>query len=324
MKKDSAPGAQKKQKKRSSAFTWILVGVLVAGIAIIAYPTVSDWWNSYHQSRAIASYSMAVENADSTEMDAMIESAREFNAGIRHRDNVFVLSEGEKMDYARLLDLSGTGVMGYIQINAIGVSLPIYHTTEESVLQVAIGHLDWTSLPVGGPSTHVVLSGHRGLPSAKLFSDLDKLAEGDTFTITVLNTVLTYQVDQIRIVLPAEVDELQIIPEEDLCTLVTCTPYGVNTHRLLVRGHRIENIPGEVVVTAGGVRIPPYIVAPAVGVPLLFLVLLGMLIYYSRKPKKHTQEEILEELKEAACERNDELQERPESDDTEGGDADDS
>ena len=176
--------------------------------------------------------------------------------------------------------------MGYITIKSIGVYIPIYHGVEESVLQIAIGHIDWTSLPVGGESTHAVVSGHRGLPSAKLFTDLDQMKEGDTFTITVLNQMISYEVDQIRIVEPGDISELAVVPGEDYCTLVTCTPYGINTHRLLIRGHRVVNEGGELVVPAEAFRIPNYITIPAIGIPLLFLFLIVMLIVYSsRKPR---------------------------------------
>ncbi len=296
---NNAPAqTQPAKKKKSNLSNIILTAMLLIGIGIMAYPTVSDWWNSYHQSRAIAAYANVVENTTTEEMEEMIAAAQAYNRHILTRDNGFIMTDLERSHYEKLLDLSGTGIMGYIQINAIGVSLPVYHTTKESVLQVAIGHVEWSSLPVGGESTHTVLSGHRGLPSARLLTDLDKLVVGDTFTITVLHHVTTYEVDQIRIVEPQDLTELAIEPGKDYCTLVTCTPYGINTHRLLVRAHRIENIEGEVVVTAGGVRIPTYVVIPAVGIPLLFLFLLGMLLYYGIKPKHKTEEELLASLRE--------------------------
>ena len=194
--------------------------------------------------------------------------------------------------------------MGYIQIPAISVNLPLYHGTDESVLQVAIGHIEGTSLPVGGESTHTVVSGHRGLPSAKLFTDLDKLVEGDTFTLTILNETLTYQVDQIRIVEPSDMSNLNIVSGMDYCTLVTCTPYGINTHRLLVRAHRIENAAEEIVVEPEASRIPSYLVVPAVGIPILLLFLVGMLVYYSiRKSRKmYTLEQLAARVKELAAE----------------------
>ena len=187
--------------------------------------------------------------------------------------------------------------MGYIQIPSIGVDLPVYHSVDESVLQIAVGHVPGSSLPIGGRRTHAVMSGHRGLPSAKLFSDLDKLKEGDIFTITILDRTITYKADQIRIVLPEETDELAIVDGKDYATLVTCTPYGINTHRILLRGHRIKNINGDVTITAEAVKIPTYIVIPAVGIPILFIMLLIMLIYYRRKGPVKTDRELLDEIR---------------------------
>ncbi|MBR1455733.1 MAG: class C sortase [Oscillospiraceae bacterium] len=279
----AVPQAAPKKKKKSNLSTIILVAILILGVGIMAYPTVSNWWNSFHQTRVIANYASTVERVDQAEIDAMIDAAREYNASLLQKDNPFRMTDEDLARYNSLLDLSGTGIMGYVQIKAIGVDIPIYHGTEESVLQTSVGHIDWTSLPVGGESTHAVVSGHRGLPRAKLFTDLDQLKEGDVFTVTVLNQVISYEIDQIRIVEPSDVSELTITPGEDYCTLVTCTPYGINTHRLLLRGHRIANEGGELVVAPEAYRIPNYITIPAVGIPLLFLFLLGMLIYYRRR-----------------------------------------
>ena len=207
------------------------------------------------------------------------------------------LTEEEYAEYLSLLDIGGTGIMGYVQISAIGVNLPVYHSVDEAVLQIAVGHIPGSSLPVGGERSHSVLSGHRGLPSAKLFSDLDQMQEGDVFTLNVMDQTITYMVDQIRIVLPEETDDLAIQAGKDYCTLVTCTPYGINPHRMLVRGRRIENIAGEVVVVAEAVRIPTYVVIPAVGILLLFLSLAGMLLYYRIKGPGKSGREILEELR---------------------------
>ena len=176
--------------------------------------------------------------------------------------------------------------MGYIEIPTIKLSLPIYHGTEDSVLQIAVGHLDWTSLPAGGESTHCVLSGHRGLPSAKLFTNLDQLVEGDTFVIRVLDEVLTYEVDRILIVEPDDVSALQIEPGKDLCTLVTCTPYGINSHRLLVRGHRVENQSEAIRVTSDAIQIEPLLVAPAVALPILLILLIVLLASGGKKKPK--------------------------------------
>ncbi len=292
----------KKKKRRSAVANIILVAILLLGMGVIAYPTFSDWWNSLHQSRAIASYASAVESIDTELIEQMLGEARDYNAGIPLRSNPYVLSEEEEQSYWDLLDLSGTGIMGYIQITDIGVNLPIYHGASESVLQTAIGHLEWTSLPVGGETTHCVVSGHRGLPSARLFTDLDQLREKDTFTVTVLNQTLTYEVDQIRIVLPQETEELMLQEGKDLVTLVTCTPYAINTHRMLVRGHRIfpEEVRPTIVVLPDAVRIPNYVAIPAVGIPMLFLFLIGMFIYYRGKARPVHGEELLRQLEEYA------------------------
>ena len=274
------------KKKKGNSITFILILVLLAGLSLLLYPSVSDYWNSFHQSRAIASYAENVATMDQARYDALWEDAKAYNASLLGRSNAYLLSEAQRAQYEELLDVSGLGVMGYIEIPSIGCSLPIYHGTEESVLQIAVGHLDWTSLPVGGASTHCVLSGHRGLPSAKLFTNLDKLVEGDVFMLRVLDEVLTYEVDQILIVEPQEVAALQIVEGKDYCTLVTCTPYGVNTHRLLVRGHRIENIEEAkaVRITADAIQIEPLLVAPIVAIPMLLLLLILLLL--PKQPNK--------------------------------------
>mgnify|MGYP000177481916 CR=1 FL=1 len=223
--------------------TMLLILVFFAGLSLLLYPSLSDYWNSFHASQAVATYSEEVRNLNADQYDRLIGEAREYNAALPGRYKAFFLSESDRSTYNALLDVNGTGVMGYIEIPTIQISLPIYHGTEDEVLQIAVGHLDWSSLPVGGEGTHCVLSGHRGLPSAKLFTNLDKLVAGDKFVIRVLDEVMTYEVDQILIVEPNDLSALAIEKRKDLCTLVTCTPYGVNSHRLLVRGHRVENSP---------------------------------------------------------------------------------
>ena len=273
-------------KKKSSNFTTsLLVLILLAGLSLLLYPSVSDYWNSLHQSRTIATYAEEVANLDTDEYLELWDAAAEFNASITKRDNIFLLTESERDHYEELLNLSGNGIMGYIEIPSIDCTLPIYHGTDEGVLQIAVGHLDWTSLPIGGESTHCVLSGHRGLPSAKLFTNLDKLVVGDVFMLRILDEVLTYEVDQILIVEPNDMDALQMVPGQDLCTLVTCTPYGINSHRLLVRGHRIDNIPEAkiVYVTADATQIEPMIVAPIVAIPMLLMLLLFLLLPKTKK-----------------------------------------
>ena len=230
---------------RKHLTTIILILLLLTGLSFLLYPTVSDWWNSLHQSRAIAGYTEAVEGMDEESYEKWWNEAREYNEGLKHKPDRYRMTEQEQAEYEALLDISGNGVMGYIEIPGIHCSLPIYHGTDEAVLQVAVGHVVGSSLPVGGEGSHCVLSGHRGLPSAKLFTDLDQMEEGDLFMLYVLGETLTYEVDQITVVLPEEVNELELIEGEDYCTLVTCTPYGINTHRMLVRGRRTENLPEE-------------------------------------------------------------------------------
>ena len=272
-------------KKKGS--TIILILIFIAGLGILAYPKVSDYWNSIHSSRAIMSYAEAVSGLSEEEYDRLYQEAEAYNRRIPERSNPFVPTEEEKAEYETILNVENDGVMGYIEIPLINVALPIYHGTSESVLQVAIGHLDWTSLPVGGESSHAVISGHRGLPSAELFTRLDRLAKGDRFMIYVLNEVLTYEVDQILIVLPEDVSALQIIPGQDYCTLVTCTPYGINTHRLLVRGRRTENLPEEEPEAEGDEAgkageepaWPPYLWAA----PILGVILTGAVTWRRKK-----------------------------------------
>lgn len=276
---------------RKHASTMILILILVVGLSLMLYPSFSNWWNEAHQSRAIAAYSQEVSKLDENRYDELWQQAREYNRSLVGRENAYFLDDSQKAEYERLLDVSGMGIMGYIEIPSLKVSLPIYHGTEESVLQVAVGHLEWTSLPVGGESTHCVLSGHRGLPSAKLFTDLDRLVVGDRFRLGVLDQVLTYEVDQILIVEPQDTEALLIEEGKDLCTLVTCTPYGINTHRLLVRGHRVETEKDakNVRVTSDAIQIEPYLVAPVVAAPILLVLLLGLLI-----PRRRNKRRILE------------------------------
>ena len=227
--------------------TLLIVVVFVAGLSFLLYPTVSNLWNQAHQSRAIATYSKQVEKLDDSENKKMLKAARKYNKSLLKKSDHWKLSKKDKKKYESLLDVSGTRIMGYIEVPKIDCSLPIYHGTDEGALQIAIGHLEGSSLPVGGKSTHCVLSGHRGLPSARLFTDLDQMEEGDVFVLNVLGRKLAYEVDQIKVVLPDEMSDLEIVQGKDLCTLVTCTPYGINTHRLLVRGHRTKYIEETVV-----------------------------------------------------------------------------
>lgn len=276
------------KKKNNNWTTVFLVLLLLAGVSLLLYPSLSDYWNSMHQTRAIASYAETVSQLDTAQYDEMWKAAQDYNRSLAQRETAFALTDEQKVAYESLLDVSGLGVMGYIEIPEIDCSLPIYHGTEESVLQVAVGHLEWSNLPVGGEGTHCVLSGHRGLPSAKLFTNLDKLAVGDTFLLRVLDEVLAYEVDQILIVEPEQVDALGIVPGEDYCTLVTCTPYGINTHRLLVRGHRVENTPeaARMHVTADATQFDPLLVAPVLAIPVLLLLLMILLVPKRRRKSR--------------------------------------
>ncbi|MDO5785626.1 MAG: class C sortase [Eubacteriales bacterium] len=260
--------------------TILLIMIFFIGLSLLLYPTVSDYWNSLHQSQAIAEYAGQVADLDDETYEKLWADARQYNQTLLHKTDRYILTDEERAEYESLLNVSGNGIIGYIEIQSINCSLPIYHGTDEAVLQIAVGHIEGSSLPVGGAGTHCVLSGHRGLPSAKLFTDLDKLTEGDTFVIRILDEMLTYEVDQIRIVLPNELSALEIVEGEDYCTLVTCTPYGVNSHRLLVRGHRIENQDNAnaIRVTADAMQIDPMIVAPLVAVPMLLILLIALLV----------------------------------------------
>ena len=289
---------KKSPKKRSIWSTVILFVIMLVGVGIMAYPSVSDYWNSLHQSRAIASYSATVDSMDEETYQKLWDEAIAYNKAFAASPIGWEPSEAELKAYYDVLDVSGTGIMGYIEIPKIGCSLPMYHSTDEAVLQIAIGHLVGTSLPVGGETSHCALSGHRGLPSAKLFTDLDKMVVGDVFYLRVLNETLTYEVDAIHIVEPYDLSFLSLQRGKDLCTLVTCTPYGINTHRLLVQGHRIETVVEETVsvsVTSDAVRIPNRISIPAFGIPALFVFLVIMLVSSRKRPvrDKSYYEELL-------------------------------
>lgn len=276
-------------KKNKS--TLILILVFFVGLSVMLYPTLSDYVNQRNQSRAVANYAQSVDTMTDADYSAYFDAADAFNAQVAANENALYRPD-QLSGYYDTLDITGTGIMGYITIAKIGVELPIYHGTSDSVLQIAAGHLEGTSLPVGGASTHAVISAHRGLPSAKLFTNLDQLEVGDTFTITVLDRVLTYEVDKSTIVLPTQTDDLLVADGKDYVTLMTCTPYGINTHRLLVRGRRVET-PDQfkrIRVTAEALKIEPIIVAPVMALPMLLILLIGMLLS-TRKRKKTRGEE---------------------------------
>ena len=264
----------------------ILVLIFFIGLSVLLYPTISDYWNSKVQSRAIVDYEAMLANMTPEDYTSVFAEADEYNEKIRYVDYPLMYYE-EVEGYEDILNITGNGILGYITIEKIKVELPIYHGTSEAVLNVAAGHLQGTSLPVGGESTHAVISAHRGLPSATLFTNLDKLEVGDVFTITVLDRVLTYQIDQILIVKPNEVDELYVKEGEDYCTLVTCTPYGINTHRLLVRGTRVDT-PEEknIYIATEAYKIDSLILTPVVAAPMLLVLLIVLLVRHPKKKAK--------------------------------------
>ncbi len=283
------------RKKRISLSTVILVLILLVGLSVMLYPTISDWWNSRVQSYAVANYDTVVEEMSDGEYERTLSKAHLYN---EHLKKVYSpLSTPEAVsDYDNTLNISGTGIMGYVTIPSIGVQLPIYHGTSEAVLNIAAGHLEGSSLPVGGTSTHAVISAHRGLPSARLFSDLDRLVVGDTFTITIMNEILTYEVEEILIVLPHEMDKLAIIEGRDMVTLMTCTPYGINSHRLLIRSKRIETVyPHNVKIVADAVQVDPMLVIPAMCAPLLLMLIIFWIIS-GRKRKVRKPKDIFTDI----------------------------
>lgn len=272
-------------KKNKS--TYILILIFLVGLSVLLYPSVSDYVNRKHQSRAIAGYTAEVADMSDSDFDRYFEKAEAYNKKLSDDPTLFYTPQ-EIGDYEETLDISGTGIMGYVSIEKLDVKLPIYHGTDAEVLEIGCGHLEGSSLPTGGKSTHCVLSAHRGLPSARLFTDLDKMEEGDIFTVTVLNRVLTYEVDRISIVKPSETEALQIEKGKDYCTLMTCTPYGINSERLLVRGHRIATEESsDIHVTTEAFRIDPLLAAPVMAVPLLLILLVWMLHHGKKKGKAH-------------------------------------
>lgn len=277
------------KKKLLNLVIWL---VFLVGISLLLYPSISDYWNSYHQTKAIATYQKELKHLDTKDYQQILSQAKAYNKKLLQEPDRFIKNVERMKEYHSQLKIGNSSVMAYLEIPAIRVSLPVYHGVDEETLANGVGHIYGSSLPVGGASTHSVLSGHRGLPSAILLSDLDQLEKGDIFIIHVLNKVLTYQVDQIKTVLPPEFDDLNIVPNQDYCTLVTCTPYGINTHRLLVRGHRVANIYGADLsfVTAEAKKVSIYWAALAYGLPLLCMSLFLIFKYdqwqSSRNAKK--------------------------------------
>lgn len=282
--------------RKHKVVIFLTLGFLI-GICILLYPSFSDFWNSKTQSRAITNYESVLENLKPEDYAAIFEKAYTYNEELYNTD--FPLRDYKQLSgYYDTLRITDNDMIGYLKIDRIGVELPIYHGTSDKVLSKGVGHLEGSSLPVGGENTHCILSAHRGLPSAKLFTDLDRLEKGDTFQIIVLDQVLTYQVDYIKVIEPTDISDLQIIEGEDYCTLFTCTPYGINTHRLLVRGIRIETIKEKpiIYVSNEAFRIEPLVVTPAVAAPMLLVLLIHLLVKY-REPPKNAQQKKAENNK---------------------------
>ena len=263
----------------------LLVLMLFIGVCGLLYPSVSQYWNTKTQSRAVVNYREILASIKAEDYTKYFEEAEKYNQDLRDLSSP-LLNYGALQNYEQTLNVSGNGVMGYVTIPKLGVELPLYHGISAEVLNIACGHLEGTSLPIGGENTHSVVSAHRGLPHAKLFTELDKMEIGDTFSITVLNRTVTYQVDQIKVVRPNEIDDIQIVSGEDLCTLLTCTPYGVNSHRLLVRGTRIENAAPVLHVTSNAYRIDSLVATPVVAAPILLILLIVLMIKYRDKGSK--------------------------------------
>ena len=280
--------------RKHKTVIFLTLGFLV-GICILLYPAFSDFWNSKAQSRAITDYESVLDNLDENEYSAIFERAHAYNKAL-YETNYPLMDYKNVPGYYDTLRITDNDMIGYLKIDRIGVELPIYHGTSDDVLNRGVGHLEGSSLPIGGENTHSIMSAHRGLPSSKLFTDLDRVEKGDTFQIIILDQVLTYQVDYIKVIEPTDVSDLQIIEGGDYCTLFTCTPYGINTHRLLVRGVRIETIEEKpiIYVSNEAFRIEPLLVTPAVAAPMLFVLLIHLLVKY-REPPKNTQQKEKEE-----------------------------
>ncbi|MBQ7614425.1 MAG: class C sortase [Butyrivibrio sp.] len=274
---------KKKLKKQIPNLIFFLI--FIAGLCVFLYPSVSNYINSQHQSRVVANYQDALANISKEDYSKFWEAAYRYNEELSAKPMNFTLTEEELKEYNSILDPTGTGVIGTIEIENIGVNLPIYHGTKESVLQVGIGHLEGTSFPTGTDSTHAVLSGHRGLPSARLFTDLDQMIVGDTFLLHIMDQTFAYQIDQINIVLPEETNDLAIVNGKEYVTLVTCTPYGVNSHRLLVRAKRVDySEETKLIVPADAIRYGNLVVAPFIGAPILLIAFIIFLVSTSKRP----------------------------------------
>lgn len=270
-------------RKKGNKSTLILLAIFFVGLSVMLYPAIADYWNSKTQTEAIVDYEQIIMNMPKEDYSNVFKDANQYNEELAKLD--MPLIEYHKLDrYFDILNVNGAGMMGYIVIDKIGVELPIYHTTDESVLNVAVGHLQGSSFPVGGKNTHAVLSAHRGLPSSTLFTHLDHLEIGDEFQFKILDETITYAVDQIVIVNPDETKELAIAEGKEYCTLVTCTPYGINTHRMLVRGVKVDSVKSKkLYITSDAYRIDSLIVTPVVALPMIVTLMLVVLLQPVKK-----------------------------------------
>lgn len=275
-------------RQRYSIKRWIMLIIAMfmigGGLIIFLYPTLSNGLFEYEQRRAIASYKKQAAAAEEDKLTELMARAQEYNDALLGLSAPMVLAARELTAYNTILDLGGSGMIGYIDIEKLGIHLPIRHGTDEKTLQTAVGHLQGSSFPIGGQSSHAVLVAHNGLPSAELFTDIDQLNIGDTFRITVLSQEYYYKIDQILTVVPDEAEKaLSILPGKDEVTLMTCTPYGVNTHRLLVRGTRYFPLPDEKTVKTDGAVIDERFLLMIMGTALLVLISVGAAWLLKRK-----------------------------------------
>lgn len=275
---------KRKATVKDKLITVLLVLVFVIGLSLLLYPTVSNYWNLMHSSRVVANYDSMISALSKADYQEMIDAARAYNQSLLSNPNRFLLTEEGTRAYKQLLSVNQSDVMGYVNIPKINVRLPLYHTTDEAVLQVGIGHMEGSSLPIGGESTHAAMSGHTGLPSARLWTDLDQVSIGDKFYIHVAGDLLVYQVDQINVVEPDDMSLLEIVPGEDHVTLVTCTPYGINSHRLLVRGTRIH--PVQVEIQSNAREMATWIGVMLIAAPVFLIGLIGLILYWVFKKRK--------------------------------------
>lgn len=284
----------KRKSDKLSTVLWVIM--LFVGLSVMLYPSFSNWWNKRVQSRVVAGYQQAVAMMDTKQLDRIMEEARKYNTKLKDVTSPF--SAGSKLPgYYSVLDITGTGIIGYISIPCINVELPIYHGTSAEVLNIAAGHLEGSSFPIDGTDVHAVISAHRGLPAAKLFTDLDKLVVGDIFTITILNEVYSYEVEKQLIVEPYEMDKLEIIPDKNYVTLVTCTPYGVNTQRMLIRSHQIETVYERTVkVEPDALKVDPMLVIPVIASPPVLILIMFWIFGGGKSYRKRTYKEYADIL----------------------------